>query len=506
MDKLPKNWMRHHEFWKDEKSYKELDDMLVARADSLPKGGINSPEHKDWEEAQDDIRYARSRWERVRKNMTEVKEEFTGNEQFTVDECDVEYTGGGITVAYGTFTEKPYCFSIGSDMLFVYDADERELFYDDDADWAEWEDEHNVLGDNFGFTDDSPVFQSVLKQVYDKCTDPSKDDLDIFYGNKEILGIKESVNPMVKETKRLRESTEEIDRKLFGSLVKYSDPIFANASHGVLNDGTLVYKFWARNDEDAKKVFQKFGVRGRPETDRQGYAIVESKQLNEGPGAGYTISGKIGDVKINDINISVDGETDTTIYYGIECDITADLIDVETRSYYYGGRIPETPIKIEWIGLSAEKSWELPTPNEETVYGLLMSLDFETIYGGGWSHSKFENDLELDYHECNYSCEYDLDKLKFEFTDPNAVDAIDRYATGSNFDREYSVVDEDEYEVDPGYDTLEDAIDAAREQNLPFVKEEKWFWEYLGNDEYNTIDDGWEAEIVWENDELEVED
>lgn len=54
---------------------------------------------------------------------------------------------------------------------------------------------------------------------------------------------------------KLTEGSHEIDRKGFVSLIKYDDPTFAQASHGVLNDGNFVRKFWAKDDDEAKAIF-----------------------------------------------------------------------------------------------------------------------------------------------------------------------------------------------------------------------------------------------------------
>jgi hypothetical protein len=59
---------------------------------------------------------------------------------------------------------------------------------------------------------------------------------------------------------KLTEASEVIDQKGFATLIKYSDPVFANASHGVLNDGNFCYKFWAKDDDEAKKIFAERGV------------------------------------------------------------------------------------------------------------------------------------------------------------------------------------------------------------------------------------------------------
>ena len=308
--------------------------------------------------------------------------------------------------------------------------------------------------------------------------------------------------------RRLKESTEEIDRKLFGSLVKYSDPVFAGATHGVLNDGVLVYKFWARNDEDAKKVFQKFGVKGRPEMDNQGYAIVESKQLNEGPGAGYEIKGKLENVSVNDITIEVEKETDNMIMYVATGDITATLADVECHSYYYGGNIEETPVKIPRLIFTEDKGDEIGNkPTDSDIEDLLNSVEIKTTYGGGWSHSTFDGNLECEDYDIDwsmYATPYTPDLIDIVFTDKGAIFAIDKYATGDNYDAEYMVVGDDYEEVDRSYDNLDDAIEVAKETGMPYVREEKWYWEY-NDGEYETVDSLFDSEIVWENEDLEAE-
>ena len=667
-DKLPKDWKTHHNFWKDEKSFKELDDILQKRAKTLYKGKPNSQEHREWEEAQDDIRYARLRWDRTKKNMSEaVKQKLTGNEEFTVKDCDVEYTGGGISVAFGVYTNG-LGFSIGDWDIIIYDEDSRHQFETDD--YAAWEEEHIIseTDDYTGFSDESPIFKSTLKQVFEQEVAKHSnlerwqvmDRDDFFRNNEDILNTSKNesltnffkrrlneglVQPFPEDIEffehyiidtlgydieakgvnwfdrtphyqvrsqfnnhnrqDLREFAKELN-KLDELMDKREIPMTYNA--GLTDDGFITagidlrkkwipdnedsvkpqptkikvrdfdllddddelididearysdavpyekrrYWYWTKhglgpgtlpkgvNVLDAKDGQNQKGTWGvfvlldavlntdelkqydlielAPQEERQpvraniwgpdgetkGY-VRESRQLNEGPGAGYKISGKIGDVRIGAIDIFIDGETDNAIYYGVEGDITADLVDVGSFSYYYGGEIPETPIRIDWIGLSVEKSWELPEPTEEDIYDLLMGLDFETVYGGGWSHSTFDNDLSLTYNDCNYSSEYDLDKLEFIFTDPKAVDAIDKYATGENFDVEFSVLDEDEYEVE-FFDNQEDAIEFAKEESYPYVAETHWGWEYLGNDDYNTTDRVDSSEIIWKNDELEVED
>ena len=80
----------------------------------------------------------------------------------------------------------------------------------------------------------------------------------------EMLGLKDeeieesckTEEACQKEECELKEGSKEIDRIGFKSLIKYDDPVFAGASHGVLNDGNFVEKFWADSDEEAIKKFR----------------------------------------------------------------------------------------------------------------------------------------------------------------------------------------------------------------------------------------------------------
>lgn len=124
-----------------------------------------------------------------------MKKEITGNENFKVKEYEIDHTGGGIWVAYGIYTNG-LGFSIGSELLFVYDEDGRNNW--DADDYAEWEEQHIVWGDyTMGLGDNTKLFRSTLKQVYDmECdrVDRTSDKVvavldyyDLFYDNKDIL-------------------------------------------------------------------------------------------------------------------------------------------------------------------------------------------------------------------------------------------------------------------------------------------------------------------------------
>ena len=682
-------------------------------------------------------------WGKKPMNIKEEKQKITGNEQFTVKSCDVEYTGGGITIAYGIYTNG-IGFSIGSDLLFLYDEDARNQFeVDDDVEWQET----HILWDDYGMglSEKTKLFKSTLKQVFvmeckkhpgtskvnvinysdlfrdnanllesmqrlrehqfddvefeeveyeedtPKCKTVSRfldridihdlgyqlvreangvvevefpdveltdDDIEKIRRNAlEILGIdidverdgdfctlyfdfarKESLRKMGRKLAEelvepfpedieffekyitdtlgyeieakgktwfmhrdhyqirspfnnntmddLRDFARELD-KLDELMDKREIPMTYNAGltdDGYITAGIDLDKKWIPDDEpimeanirrysdvvpyenrkywywtkhglgpgtlpkgvnvlDAKDGQNRKGTWGvfvlldavlntdeldqydlielAPEEERKpvraniwsqdgettGY-VVESRQLNEGPGAGYTIKGKIENANV--INIKIDSnETENGITYIVTGDIVADLEDVSCESYYYGGRIPLTPIKIEKLIFTEDKGEELETPpTDNDVEELLNSIDIKTIVGGGWSHSSFDGELSCEDQDIDwlvYTTPYTPDLIDIKFTDPKAIDAIDKYATGENFDTEYSVLDENQYE-DEYFDDLDDAIEYAKENSLPYVAETHWGWEYLGDDEYNTTDRMDSSEIVWKNDELEVED
>ena len=234
--------------------------------------------------------------------------------------------------------------------------------------------------------------------------------------------------------------------------------------------------------------------------------VVESRQLNEGPGAGYTVKGTIKNVSVNNVDITSE-ESDYGITYVATGDITADLEDVSCDSYYYGGAISSTPIKIERVVFTEDKSYELESkPEERDIYDLLESTKIETTVGGGWSHTTFDGELECTEYNIDwspYATAYTPDIIEIKFTDPKAVDAIDKYATGEAYDTEYSVLDENEDEIEY-FDTEEGAIKYAKENSYPYVAETHWGWEYAGNGDYNTTDRFDSSEIIWTNEDVEV--
>lgn len=87
----------------------------------------------------------------------------------------IEQTGGYVYVAWGSFTNGTY-FSISSDILLVYDKDERDVIDNEDYDLYEWEQEHLINSYSF----ETAEFKDVLNQVYNKSTETDKMMYDLF--------------------------------------------------------------------------------------------------------------------------------------------------------------------------------------------------------------------------------------------------------------------------------------------------------------------------------------
>jgi len=99
-------------------------------------------------------------------------------------------------------------------------------------------------------------FKEDSETIYNKLPEEAI-DLISRYMAEDIYGYDIDLNT----NESLNESSNVIDQKGFATLIKYDDPVFANANYGVLNDGNFCYKFWADDDEEAKQVFAERGTR-----------------------------------------------------------------------------------------------------------------------------------------------------------------------------------------------------------------------------------------------------
>lgn len=124
-------------------------------------------------------------WQEVVKTLQNELSKLSESDVLTEDELvpvstQLEYTGGGITLAYGKFSNGTY-FTMGEDYIYIYDEDESKAIDELDGDTYDWEQEHLIDS----FSSDDPRFKVILKKVYDLCDDSDKDETDLFHNLNE---------------------------------------------------------------------------------------------------------------------------------------------------------------------------------------------------------------------------------------------------------------------------------------------------------------------------------
>ena len=159
-----------------------------------------------------------------------------------------------------------------------------------------------------------------------------------------------------------------------------------------------------------------------------------------GAGAGYTIT--LRNCKIQSINsISIDEFTETKMgpYIGhevvVDCDI--DVIgDIRAESYMYScDWIKNVPMTITSATLSIDSPDGV---TEKTVEDAIREGSFngEGVYGGGYIHSTFDGEFEIDdIAESDYW--NDITGATVKINHPNIIQFIELAVTGDN--KEYEV-------------------------------------------------------------------
>lgn len=92
-----------------------------------------------------------------------------------VKKFNIEYTGGGIYVAFGELDDNTF-FTISEEGLSQYDQDEYKAMNDPSYDGYTWEQEHMIS--SCDYTNDKYI--SILQQIYDKCKVINKESYDLF--------------------------------------------------------------------------------------------------------------------------------------------------------------------------------------------------------------------------------------------------------------------------------------------------------------------------------------
>lgn len=223
--------------------------------------------------------------------------------------------------------------------------------------------------------------------------------------------------------------------------------------------------------------------------------LFENKQLNEGPGAGYTVSGTLTNVKINNVKgIESVGKDNYGTYFEVELDAVADFVDVKADSYYYGGDIDSTPVSIIRARVNSDNE-----PTVEEVKDAIEGAKINVTLGGGWSHSTFDGFIEGDLNKSPSSIDtYEsvLDGILFELTDKRAVAYLDKAVQNENTETQYGVVEN--HWVEAAFDTSEEAIQFAKENGYENVQE-LYVLIDINGDEIDTEF----GDIVWTNDDMD---
>lgn len=227
---------------------------------------------------------------------------------------------------------------------------------------------------------------------------------------------------------------------------------------------------------------------------------IENKKLAEGGGAGYTIKGTLGDIKVNSFNIKNEQEDKYGIKtYEISCDIEATFNDIICESYYYGDEVPQANIKITSITLDDNMVVSDDTPtelNKETIKYSLDGIKIEDVIGGGFVHQTFNGEMNCDVDGSVYQ-EFYLSHIIFTIVDEDVIDFIDQAVQGDNYVTQYDVFDS----TDDLIDTLDDeesAIQFAKENNGVRVMKNTYKVSFSGD-----YDDTEESDMVWEKSTLE---
>lgn len=218
--------------------------------------------------------------------------------------------------------------------------------------------------------------------------------------------------------------------------------------------------------------------------------LFENKQLNEGPGAGYTVSGTLTNVKVNTIkDIKKVGQDSDLIEYEIVLDATADFDDVSANSYYYGGTVESTPISIERIRVEFSDGADLTT---DDVRWAIDGTKVEATLGGGWSHSKFDGIIDVDYRSLDNTS---LTDILFELTDERAIEYLDRAVQNENTETLYEVVIDGVGE--DAFESEEEAISYAKSNGGEEVRVIYQTEFFNGDIDVET------GETVWVNDDVD---
>ena len=221
------------------------------------------------------------------------------------------------------------------------------------------------------------------------------------------------------------------------------------------------FEYLLRYDFNVNESVSKNVIKKRGKSDMK-LKIVEG-QLNEGPGAGYTIHVD----GLSNFNITSAKVTEYVEESGwfVDVDGTCAIDNLNADSYYYGtGIIHDVDARIKriWVNwywvdeyddLSSMSADELARFMADYAKYRLDDTDFETVYGGGWLHSTYDGTIDAVDSEHG-----DIDLV---ITDKHVIDYIDLAVQGENCNNVYYVTSD----VDGTLEALDDedkAIEVAK--------------------------------------------
>ena len=157
---------------------------------------------------------------------------------------------------------------------------------------------------------------------------------------------------------------------------------------------------------------------------------LNEKALNEGPGAGYTIKGTT-IIKVDNVKVlsKEDNEYDTTYEVSFNGRGTADI---EFASYYYGDSLEDVPIVATKAYVDVDTNELEGIDSIENYIQQIIgdySYTFDTVYGGGWSHSTYDGTVASEEYpaENTYA---DIVVTDMKITDEDIIQYIDAVVQG----------------------------------------------------------------------------
>ena len=169
---------------------------------------------------------------------------------------------------------------------------------------------------------------------------------------------------------------------------------------------------------------------------------LNEKALNEGPGAGYTIKGTA-IIKVDNVKIlsKEDNEYDTTYEVSFNGRGTADI---EFASYYYGDSLEDVPVVATKAYVDVDTNELEGIDSIENYIQQIIgdySYTFDTVYGGGWSHSTYDGTVASEefpaenlYQGFAYG---DIRIVDMKIIDKDIIQYIDDVVLGNYEDDDY---------------------------------------------------------------------